>query len=422
MLRVIPFPPPRTMFNNNSNISTGYSQFSFRQESYSCPHLPDQIYPTPQAISQIFKRCTSLFITRRLPEALAEVQCVVTDPSASIRNCPRALRVKFWQLYLAILDAVAKTGACEGKATWGLKEWQQLMGKIRLGTVWEEIINSYGDEGRVDPEVVVSLATLLLTHSPDQSITQQKLEAHLGALPSVLSPAEDPHSSLQRSHITEIYVLHVLPRVGQWEYAREFTQMSPDIDEDQREQFYRNLELQEKDMLQVQLHSQKLEKQREEDLEFERSNAPEIREAKSSYVPSVSSRTPSRRRGSSVKPSDRLTTTQENASANEATVKKRLSATKETKKTTATVVSQSTETKNGKSSLVTSTTAMLSRMQKYMATHGTPFSMLHTIVMLMVIAWMTNNKRMRERVRGFLTLCWIKIGRTVGMGMKITYI
>jgi hypothetical protein len=143
--------------NNNSKISTGYSQFSLTRESYSCPYFPDQIYPAPQAIAQIFKRCTSLFITRRLPEALAEVQCVVADPSASIRNCPRALRVKFWQLYLAILDAVAKTGPSEGKAAWGLKEWQQLMGKIRLGTVWEEINNSYGDEGRVDPEIVVTL-------------------------------------------------------------------------------------------------------------------------------------------------------------------------------------------------------------------------------------------------------------------------
>jgi len=39
----------------------------------------------------------------------------------------------------------------------------------------------------------------------------------------------------QRSKITELYCLHVLPRVGDWDYAKEFTQMSTDIDDEQRE-------------------------------------------------------------------------------------------------------------------------------------------------------------------------------------------
>jgi len=40
---------------------------------------------------------------------------------------------------------------------------------------------------------------------------------------------------VQRSKITELYCLHVLPRVGDWEYAKEFTQISTDIDDEQRE-------------------------------------------------------------------------------------------------------------------------------------------------------------------------------------------
>jgi hypothetical protein len=78
-------------------------------------------------------------------------------------------------------------------------------------------------------------ATLLHSHCPDQSITQKRIETWLGAAPSPLSQDEDPKSMLQRSKITEIYVLHVLPRVEEWEYAREFAQMSPDIDDEQRE-------------------------------------------------------------------------------------------------------------------------------------------------------------------------------------------
>lgn len=53
-------------------------------------------------------------------------------------------------------------------------------------------------------------------------------------MPSPLQD-EDPKSISQRAKITEIYILHVLPRVGEWEYAREFAQFSPDIDEEQKE-------------------------------------------------------------------------------------------------------------------------------------------------------------------------------------------
>lgn len=54
-------------------------------------------------------------------------------------------------------------------------------------------------------------------------------------MPIALSSEEDSKSVLQRVKLSELYILHVLPRVGEWEYAREFTQLSPDIDEEQKE-------------------------------------------------------------------------------------------------------------------------------------------------------------------------------------------
>lgn len=64
-------------------------------------------------------------------------------------------------------------------------------------------------------------------------MTQKRIEAFIGAMPNLQD--EDPKSMLQRQKITEIYILHVLPRVGEWDYAKEFTQFSPDIDEEQKE-------------------------------------------------------------------------------------------------------------------------------------------------------------------------------------------
>ena len=145
------------MFNGSSISSQPNFPPTYAFGRQQQQQQPEQTRTSPQAIWQIYKSCTNLFLTRRLPEALAVLQPVVGDPSASIRQCPRHLRIKFWGLYLAILDAAAKTGASEGKATWGLKEWPELVGKIRSGTVWDEVNRAYGNEGRVDAEVVVSL-------------------------------------------------------------------------------------------------------------------------------------------------------------------------------------------------------------------------------------------------------------------------
>lgn len=130
----------------------------------------------------------------------------------------------------------------EGMATtsWQDPEWSHLgfgescvrrRGKSRFG----------GCDYTVRSVAVVSLLSsnrfrskLLLSHAPDQAITQKRIEAFLGAMPGPMAQ-EDPKATLHRTEITEIYILHVLPRVGEWEYAKEFAQFSPEIDEEQKE-------------------------------------------------------------------------------------------------------------------------------------------------------------------------------------------
>jgi len=76
---------------------------------------------------------------------------------------------------------------------------------------------------------------LLLAHSQDQTVTQKKIEAYLSAAPNLIGSDDDPKAISQRVKLMELYILHVLPRVGDWEYAREFTEMSPDLDEEQKD-------------------------------------------------------------------------------------------------------------------------------------------------------------------------------------------
>jgi len=73
-------------------------------------------------------------------------------------------------------------------------------------------------------------------------------------------------------------------------------------------------------------------------------------------------------------------------------------------------------------SLFSTTTALLSRLQSQMYTAHGRFTLLRTVIMLAMVVWMTSKRRVRERVRRLLILAWVKTTRTVGMGMKVTYI
>lgn len=165
------------------------------------------------------------------------------------------------------MDAAAKMGAEEGKKVWGATEWRKIAAKVRSGAVWDEAIAAYGGEGKIDGDVINALyvlplapffvclvlvvviccrgrqrliigwnrVTLLLAHSQDQTVTQKKIEAYLSAAPNLLSTDDDTKGVVQRVKLVELYILHVLPRVGDWEYAREFAHMSGDLDDEQKE-------------------------------------------------------------------------------------------------------------------------------------------------------------------------------------------
>ncbi|TGZ80921.1 hypothetical protein EX30DRAFT_371938 [Ascodesmis nigricans] len=381
---------------------------------------------TPSQIaSKAYKNSTNLFLTRRLGEAMQGLLPIIDAEPGALNQCPKALRIKLWSLYLAIMDAAAKMTPSEGKAMWGAQEWPQLVARIRSGEVWEEANRSYGDEGRVDPEVIVTLATLLLSHCPDQSVTQKRIEAFIGAMPNLQD--EDPKSMLQRQKITEIYILHVLPRVGEWEYAKEFAQFSPDIDEDQKEAIYNALDALKKDMEEAELHSQELERQRDAELEWERRQAEE--EAKKARQSPTRSRSRPTRRDGSVKPrapsvrAPSVRASSVHRAAGELSPKgksKRMSMSKD--QNSAVTAKKVARKPKEQSSLMNNSTALLGRLQNYIKTPSGPLALLRAFLMIAMVAWMSSNKKVRERVRKLLILCWMKLARTVGMGMKVTYI
>lgn len=127
---------------------------------------------TSSQISKIYRQSSTLFLTRRLPESLSTILPVITPAAndedtitdnggetAPIAKASRTTRIKVWSLYLTILNAVMELDPEEGKQAFGGSEYRSLIGKVRDGEVWEEVVaNGYGGvEGDVDSDVVINL-------------------------------------------------------------------------------------------------------------------------------------------------------------------------------------------------------------------------------------------------------------------------
>lgn len=132
--------------------------------------------PTPSHVSKTYRQSSSLFLTRRLPEALSTILPLITPHSASadgvtepapVAKSSRNTRIKVWTLYIAILNAVAALEPDEGKAAFGTQEWRSLCSRVRDGDVWEEVVQSgyHGVEGDVDSDVVINLCALVSSSS-----------------------------------------------------------------------------------------------------------------------------------------------------------------------------------------------------------------------------------------------------------------
>jgi hypothetical protein len=125
--------------------------------------------------SQTYKKASQLYLTRRLQEALATLEPVITprahdeqytdgeDSVSLIATASSTWRIKVWNLYITVLSAIVDLGAEEGSKELGQKEWKAISGQVRDGSIWETVVQTgyKGLEGSVDAEVVYNLLVLL---------------------------------------------------------------------------------------------------------------------------------------------------------------------------------------------------------------------------------------------------------------------
>ncbi|KAF2235706.1 hypothetical protein EV356DRAFT_522811 [Viridothelium virens] len=429
-------------------------------------------------IAKTYRQAAQLFLTRRLPEALSTIEPVITPSSlpeqrnglengdyptlAPVATASRNTRIKVWSFYLTLLNSIIELGLEDGKHSFGSTKWRALVAKAREGTVWEDVVRDgySGREGDVDAEVVSNLATLLLTHSPTQSLNQSRLETYLSAsanptldissshfspsheystsqtpTPRRPSPARSntgtstPRDLHVRLKVLELYTLHVLPRNGEWDYARDFISMSALLDEERKDAFLQALQQLKEEMDQDAQREAELQRERDQEMEARRQeeerrkrqaeeDARRVQEIRNGHARSGSgSGTTSR--GSGSRGGGGEPHTNGKARPGNQNGASRGPQSKQPAKKSNSQPSPSSIVKRA-SSLFLALQTSLAETARNMTGH--PMLMLRFLLFLIAFLGIVGRREVRERLKRALAQSWEKVRRTVGMGVKVSYI
>ena len=225
--------------------------------------------------------------------------------------------------------------------------------------------------------------------------------------------------------IIELFVLHVLPRNEEWEYAHEFINLSEVLDEERKELFLQTLEGLKEEKERGELRAAEL--QRQKDLELDRQRDDERRRAEE-----AAAATPPKANGHKRNTSEVDYGIEKGSARGSSKGKGSKSSDKSPngKSTTRTALSSSSS-KNSKKQVKPEPRAKsqavantLRNLFKHIiqSISGNPLSIVRTLLFVLGILMAISRQDVRERVRRITDSAWQKVKGTVGMGVKVSYI
>ena len=295
----------------------------------------------------------------------------------------------------------------------------------------------------------------MLAHSPSQEHNQSRLENYLSvsSQPNLDISAhlngrshssgeyrrqsahrdgtDTPRDLNSRVKILELYTLHVLPRNQEWQYAREFITMSEVLDEERREAFLQMLQTLEDQAKDDQNHEARLLQERDEQLERERREAEDRRMAESRLEDERSLKSQSskghERSKSEVdygiedplpgKPTKKVNGVKATKPAQSDGIRPTASTSKTParpkKKAPQTVIQRA-------GAMITNLQRLLLDMAQSMSKN--PTILMRNILFLLAFIIAFARQDVRQRLSRITGAGWDKLKRTVGMGVKVSYI
>lgn len=416
---------------------------------------------TNALIVRTYKQATQLYLTKRFKEALETLEPIISpqqaadvgltdqdadgqssaDGPAPVAQSSRGTRTKVWVFYLSLIHAIVDLGAEEGKNTFGSAKWRLLAAKARDGTVWDEIIRrGYGgNEGDLDPDVVVNLSTLLLGHMQSQRLNQQRLEAYLSASADAAQLAflqdgiqtpmsngtSSPKELTTRLKILELYALHVLPANDEWDYAQQFIEMNDMLDEERREAFLHALETLKEEKDGTAQRERELEELRERELAEQRSAAEAKRLEDERREEEQRKKAAEAEKAARVTPAPSSSRPAPNSKASSSTGVQRPSTSAQAPSKASKPQKKSPRAPppnlyNRASSVITNFQQMI--MQASRNVTGNNIALMRFLVFLFAFLLVLARRGTRERLKRAVGDSWVKVKQTVGMGVKVSYI
>lgn len=247
--------------------------------------------------------------------------------------------------------------------------------------------------------------------------------------PSGASGTNTPRDLQSNVKLLELYTLHVLPRNGEWNYAREFIMMSEVLDEERKEAFIQALHGLKEDQDKVAQREQELKKQQKEQLEEQR----KLRESQIAMeaIAEDEARKREDARKHPQRPPDPSTSGISASNPMPRTVPESPPGRADTGRPSRAIPNKKSQVskrrENPPVTLYKRAAAALSSLQNLIMKMGqglanNPTGLLRLLLFLLVFAVTFGRKEIRERARRILSKVWEKVAATVGMGTKVSYI
>ena len=222
----------------------------------------------------------------------------------------------------------------------------------------------------------------------------------------------------------------MLPRNGEWEYAREFIMMSEMLDDERKEAFLQALHGLREEQEQAAEHERELVRQQKEQLEQQHLRDEEERLAEEQRAEEDRRREEARRKPqrppdstvSNSPPSARSRAAAANSSPQSNTTSR--SARQPPKKD---LTRRSQPPRPPAASMIARATAMFTALRTLLldtaqGLASNPLALLRTLLFILALMLALGRRDLRERVRRLLRQMWDKLRATVGMGVKVSYI
>lgn len=279
----------------------------------------------------------------------------------------------------------------------------------------------------------MSRATLLLAHAPSQKTTQQRLETYLSA--STPPPLDAPRELDSRLRVLEIYTLHILPRNEEWDYAREFISLNQEMDEERKDAFLRALVLLQEEPKREKERERQAERQREERLAEEKREAEKRRAAERR----AKEEQESKRRQEAAKTKDPGKSNGDKQPERSQRITVDSKAIEDSKQTDAQgIVKQpirqpshssipAKKPSNPHPTLYQRASLTLQAIQRNLFGMGKgfpkqPMALFRMVLFLIALITALARRDVRDRLGKARDTVWNNVRRTIGMGVKVSYI